>query len=186
MDVPASRSFAARLRQFRHALGLTQEELAERAGMSARGIRALETGERTMPKRGTLARLADALELTREQRADFVAAASGTAPARLAAYDALGDAALREALYDDAVDAYEEAMALARRTGCIDAAARATAQLGHAFHPRETAQAGIERLYEVLEASQDASPAARAMFAIALGCLLVSDGRETEAQRTAE
>ena len=40
--VVATASFAALLRQHRQALGLTQEELAERAGLSGRAISDLE------------------------------------------------------------------------------------------------------------------------------------------------
>lgn len=54
-------SFGARLRRARLAAGLTQEELAERAGLSARGIQDLERGLRATPQRETVRRLAAAL-----------------------------------------------------------------------------------------------------------------------------
>jgi DNA-binding XRE family transcriptional regulator len=42
-------TFGSRLRQLREAAGLTQEELALRAGLSPRAISALERGERQRP-----------------------------------------------------------------------------------------------------------------------------------------
>ncbi len=63
------------LKRYRIAAGLTQEELAERAGLSARAIRALESGDRRAPRRDTLALLASALELTSADRARLEARA---------------------------------------------------------------------------------------------------------------
>src|SRR3954452_23416703 len=54
-------SFAEQVRRLRRAAGLTQEELAERAGLSARGIGDLERGARAVPQRETLRRGAEAL-----------------------------------------------------------------------------------------------------------------------------
>ena len=67
-------SFGGLLRRYRVAVGLTQEELAERAALSLRGLAYLEQGERR-PFRDTVRRLADALALDRQQRAAFEAAA---------------------------------------------------------------------------------------------------------------
>ena len=66
LDGPAGgeAAFGARLRRARLAAGLTQEELAERAGLSARGIQDLERGLRATPQRETVRRLAGALGLT--------------------------------------------------------------------------------------------------------------------------
>ena len=55
------------LRQHRIAAGLTQEELAERARMSARAISDLERGVRRTPHSDTLRLLADALSLRRRR-----------------------------------------------------------------------------------------------------------------------
>jgi predicted ATPase/transcriptional regulator with XRE-family HTH domain len=55
------------LRRYREAAGLSQEALAERAGVSPRGLLYLERGQRR-PYPATLHRLADALALTVEQR----------------------------------------------------------------------------------------------------------------------
>lgn len=67
--------FALALRRYRLAAGLTQEELAERAGLSVRGISNLERGVRRAPQRYTLAQLAEALRLSAEDRANLEAAA---------------------------------------------------------------------------------------------------------------
>ena len=67
--------FGDLLRQHRLALGLTQEALAERAGLSKRGISDLERGARTRPQRESLHLLAEALGLSGLSRAAFVAAA---------------------------------------------------------------------------------------------------------------
>ncbi len=59
----ATSSFARLLRYYRLAAGLTQEELAERARLSARAISDLERGLKAMPHRHTVELLAEALEL---------------------------------------------------------------------------------------------------------------------------
>jgi predicted ATPase/transcriptional regulator with XRE-family HTH domain len=75
----ATTSFGDLLRHHRLAAGLTQGELAERAGLSVRGINDLERGVRLHPRKDTVALLADALALTGEDRAAFAAAARGHA-----------------------------------------------------------------------------------------------------------
>src|SRR5436309_2320822 len=69
-------SFGDLLRTYRTAAGLTQEELAARAGMSPRGISDLERGVRRTPYRGTVELLVEALQLTSQQRLAFVKAAT--------------------------------------------------------------------------------------------------------------
>jgi DNA-binding beta-propeller fold protein YncE/transcriptional regulator with XRE-family HTH domain len=81
MTVQKDTPFGVQLRQYRSALGLTQEELAEQARLSPRGIRALERGERTAPRRDTVDLLADALQLGADDRLSFQAA-SRAIPAR--------------------------------------------------------------------------------------------------------
>ena len=44
-------AFSTRLRRFREAAGLTQEELASMAGLSAKAISTLERGARRRPTR---------------------------------------------------------------------------------------------------------------------------------------
>jgi tetratricopeptide (TPR) repeat protein/transcriptional regulator with XRE-family HTH domain len=68
--------FGAWLRSCRQSAGLSQEALAGRAGLSVRALRNLECG-RTGPHPGSMCRLADALALEGQARADFIAAAAG-------------------------------------------------------------------------------------------------------------
>ena len=74
-EAPATMpAFGDLLRRCRVTAGLTQEELAERAHVSARAISDLERGVKRTPQRGTLALLADALRLSPQDRAGFQAA----------------------------------------------------------------------------------------------------------------
>src|SRR5919198_6679981 len=68
-------TFGALLRQYRRAAGLTQEALAERAGVTAQAISALERGFRRRPHPSTVRLLAAALRLHAQDRAAFEAAA---------------------------------------------------------------------------------------------------------------
>jgi tetratricopeptide (TPR) repeat protein/transcriptional regulator with XRE-family HTH domain len=77
---PALR-FAELLRQLRTEARLTQEELAEAAGVSPRSVSDLERGINRTARKDTALLLADALSLTGPVRAAFVAAARGRAPA---------------------------------------------------------------------------------------------------------
>src|SRR4028118_2120750 len=70
----AEAPFAERLRRLRESAGLTQEELASRAGLTAKAVSALERGERKRPYPHTVRSLADALALTDAERADLQAA----------------------------------------------------------------------------------------------------------------
>ena len=72
--------FGRLLRQHRLAAGLSQEKLAERAGLSARGIRALERGDRSLPHPHTLRLLADCLGLADAERAAALNAARQQLP----------------------------------------------------------------------------------------------------------
>ncbi|HWE60119.1 MAG TPA: helix-turn-helix domain-containing protein, partial [Chloroflexota bacterium] len=67
-------SFGDLLKRYRTAAGLSQEELAERAGMSARGLMYLEHGARS-PYRATLRRLAGALGLSLQEQEALATAA---------------------------------------------------------------------------------------------------------------
>jgi transcriptional regulator with XRE-family HTH domain/tetratricopeptide (TPR) repeat protein len=64
-----SSSLGERLRRYRVTADLPQEELAGRAGISARVVSDLERGISQMPRKNTLRLLADALGLTEEARA---------------------------------------------------------------------------------------------------------------------
>jgi len=66
-------SFGAQLRRHRVAAGLTQEELAERAGLSLNAISALERGERRNPYPRTVQVLAEALGMSDEERRALMA-----------------------------------------------------------------------------------------------------------------
>ncbi len=68
--------FGTLLRRHRLDAGLSQEALAERAGLSAAAVAALERGRRTTPRSDTVTLLADALALTASQRATLIAAAT--------------------------------------------------------------------------------------------------------------
>ena len=68
-------SFGAVLRRLRSERSLSQEELAERAGVSRRSISDLERGARHAPYLATLRRLTDALQLDDDSRAVLLAAA---------------------------------------------------------------------------------------------------------------
>ena len=69
MKTSSSTSLGPVLRRLRLAAGLSQEELAERAGLSARGVSDLERGLRASPRPETVRLLAEALALGPEARA---------------------------------------------------------------------------------------------------------------------
>ena len=69
-------AFGSLLRRFRLAAGLSQEDLAERSKLSLGAISAYERGVRRSPYPHTVAQLAEALDLSPQQRALFQAAAS--------------------------------------------------------------------------------------------------------------
>jgi predicted ATPase/DNA-binding XRE family transcriptional regulator len=74
-DTDGPAAFAELLRRHRLAAGLTQEALAERAGLSARAISDLERGVKHAPRRDTLRMLAEALALPPREWAALAAAA---------------------------------------------------------------------------------------------------------------
>jgi predicted ATPase/DNA-binding XRE family transcriptional regulator len=74
-------TFDALLRARRRALGLTQAELAARAGIGVRTVRDLERGRSSRPQRTTVELLANALGLAGSDRALFLAMARGQGPA---------------------------------------------------------------------------------------------------------
>ena len=75
---PSVSGFALLLRRLRTSAGLTQEELAESAGLSARTISDLERGISVTARASTARLLASALELSRSERTEFLAEASKT------------------------------------------------------------------------------------------------------------
>jgi len=80
-NVEGPGAFAALLREHRAAANITQEELAERSGLSPHAIAALERGARRSPRPSTVEWLAEALKLDPQQRDAFIAAARGLSPA---------------------------------------------------------------------------------------------------------
>lgn len=72
--LPAAITFPVLLKQCRLELGLTQTQLAVRAGISVSLVRKYETGAR-VPPRATAVQLANALGLAGEERAAFLVAA---------------------------------------------------------------------------------------------------------------
>jgi non-specific serine/threonine protein kinase len=75
MAANSATSFGDLLRRYRLAAGLTQEDLAERATLSARAISDLERGARNRPWRETVQLLANALRLSTAERAQLDEAA---------------------------------------------------------------------------------------------------------------
>jgi len=71
--------FAGVLRRLRAGAGVTQEKLAQTAGVSPRAISDLERGTVTTPHNDTVRLLADAFQLTGQARVEFEAAARGHA-----------------------------------------------------------------------------------------------------------
>lgn len=71
--------FGLLLRQYRTTAGMSQEELAERAELSPRGLAYLEAGTRS-PHRATVRHLAEALQLNTARRASPEAAARQPGP----------------------------------------------------------------------------------------------------------
>jgi len=72
MDNEHDATFGTRLRWFRQREGLTIEELAEKAGLSSRGIGDIERGDRQTPYRNTVELLAKALTLSDEERDELI------------------------------------------------------------------------------------------------------------------
>jgi DNA-binding transcriptional regulator YiaG len=74
-DVPTGREFGEMVRAFRRGAGLSQDQLAARAGLGVRGLRKIETRQVSSPRPATVLLLADALGPTGHERERFFAAA---------------------------------------------------------------------------------------------------------------
>ena len=89
-------TFGARLLASRRSAGLSQQELAGRAGMSVRALSNLECDRTRWPHPGSVRRLADALDLRDRVRTEFIAAAQRRlAGARTAPPDARAEDRVR-------------------------------------------------------------------------------------------
>jgi transcriptional regulator with XRE-family HTH domain len=75
VDAGTGLSFGDLLRRRRDGVGLTQEDLAERTGLTSQAISLLERGERCRPQRYTVRKLAEALGLEGQDLVGFEAAA---------------------------------------------------------------------------------------------------------------
>ena len=82
MDGATAPLFAELLRAHRVRAGLTQEELAERSGLTAAAVSQLERGVRRRPQPRTVRALADALGLDDGERAALTALAHRPGRAR--------------------------------------------------------------------------------------------------------
>ncbi|HTF12887.1 MAG TPA: tetratricopeptide repeat protein [Asanoa sp.] len=76
-DHAADQGFDALLKARRRDAGLTQSELANRAGIGVRTVRDLERGRASRPQRTTVDLLANALHLSGAVRTEFLATARG-------------------------------------------------------------------------------------------------------------
>src|SRR5262249_25759545 len=72
MDSP---DFATLLRRYRRRRGLTQQDLAESAGLSTASISLLERGVTQAPQKATVDMLGAALALSSQEAAEFLAKA---------------------------------------------------------------------------------------------------------------
>lgn len=75
-------AFGTLLKQYRSARALTQEALAERAGISVRTIKGMERGEQRLPRGDTLTCLISALQLLPHEDSALRSAARGIASPR--------------------------------------------------------------------------------------------------------
>src|SRR3984957_7540934 len=82
MEAAARPHFGALLRRYRLDVGMTQQDLAERANLSVEAIGTLERGARTRPHRDTVALIARALALSPERAAQLESAVGVAHPAR--------------------------------------------------------------------------------------------------------
>ena len=81
MGASGAPTFGEALRIYRTAAALSQEELADRPGLSLRAVSDLERGARRAPRLETVRLLAEALSLAPAALAEFAAARTAEQPA---------------------------------------------------------------------------------------------------------
>jgi len=121
-DQPAP-EFAGLLRKLRTEARLTQEDLAEAAGLSPRSISDLERGVNRTAHKETARLLADALHLIGPARAEFEAVARGRLPGGAGTGGAIGMAAATRTLPRDIASFTGRQRELAELVELVEAAA---------------------------------------------------------------
>lgn len=91
LDERSGAGFGPLLVALRRSASLTQEDLAESAGLSVRAVRDMERGRVRRPRRGTVSALAAALDLDAGEEAELAAAAGAIPAARPAPEAPSGD-----------------------------------------------------------------------------------------------
>jgi transcriptional regulator with XRE-family HTH domain len=144
MTTPPPVPFGTLLRRYRTAAGLSQEDLAERAGLSVDAVSAHERG-RCRPYRDTVQRLAEALALPPHDRRAFEAAARG-----------MGVLASRPA--DAASGAGQDAHRAAWADRSLPALLHTDATVHHPLSPGSALIVGVHGLAEETLRLQEYSP----------------------------
>ena len=95
MDTTERIPFGRLLQSYRLGAGISQEQLAERAGLSVRSISDLERGLRRIPRLETVRLLADGLDLEADDRTELLRSARPSMPIDLSAASGPRDLAPR-------------------------------------------------------------------------------------------
>ena len=150
-------SFGARLRRLRQTVGITQEELANRAGLSPNGVSALERGQRKRPYPHTVRALADALGLAEDERATLLAAVPerGGAASSTAAEDAPASAPVASSSMSSALP--RPATPLVGRERELEEVAGLLGQEGDTRLLTLTGIGGVGKTRLAVEAARDAA-----------------------------
>ena len=152
---PPVESFAGLLRRLRAEAGLTQEELAQAAGVGGRTVSDLERGVALTARRETARLLADALHLQGAARASFEAAARGRSPSPASPAQETGVAAAPRTLPRDIASFTGREPELRRLTGAVTGAGSPGAVVGiHAIG----GMAGIGKTALAVHAAHQLAP----------------------------
>ena len=188
------------LRSLREGARLTQEQLAERAGLSARTVSDIERGLRRRLYADTAERLAGALDLEGEERDDFLACARGTREAVLeldrgfrrlftdwyvARLEQVAADVGNEERWYAVLDGDEPNLAVALRwadeAGDAETLLRLATGLWQYWQARGSYATGREWLRRGLEATPPASPESRARALWGLAWLAYQQGDDEAA-----